>query len=71
VSLDELSYLEVNPAALALASEEVLERFRRQLGTVAVRRFAAVSRQGAAHAPAAVRALRAAPMSHDLQIADY
>jgi hypothetical protein len=32
VSLSELSYLEVNPAALALASDEVLERFRRQIG---------------------------------------
>ena len=71
VSLDELSYLEVNPAALALASEEVLERFRRQLGTVAARRLAAVSRQAAAHAPAAVRAVRAAPIAHDLQIVDY
>ena len=71
VSLDELSYLEVNPAALALASEEVLERFRRQLGTVAVRRLAAVSRQAAEHAPAAVRAVRAAPVVHDLQIVDY
>jgi len=71
VSLDELSYLEVNPAALALASEEVLERFRRQLGTVAARRLAAVSRQAAVHAPAAVRAVRAAPIAHDLQIVDY
>ena len=70
VSLDELSYLEVNPAALALASEEVLERFRRQLGTVAARRLAAVSRQAAAHAPAAVRAVRLAPVTHDLQIVD-
>jgi len=70
VSLDELSYLEVNPAALALASEEVLERFRRQISTVVVRRLAAVSRQLAAHAPPALRPQRAAPTSFDMQLLD-
>ena len=70
VSLEPLSYLEVNPAALALASDEVVERFRRQISTVVVRRLAAVSRQLAEHAPAAVRAQRAAPASFDMKLLD-
>ena len=70
VSLEPLSYLEVNPAALALASDEVVELFRRQISTVVVRRLAAVSRQLADHAPAAVRAQRAAPGSFDMQLLD-
>ena len=59
-----------DPAALALASEEVVERFRRQISTVVVRRLAAVSRQLADHAPPAVRARRAAPGSFDMQLLD-
>jgi CRP-like cAMP-binding protein/tRNA A-37 threonylcarbamoyl transferase component Bud32 len=70
VSLEPLSYLEVNPAALALASEEVVERFRRQISTVIVRRLATVARQLAEHMPLAVRAQRAAPGSFDMQLVD-
>jgi len=70
VSLERLSYLEVNPAALALASDELQERFRRQVATAMVRRLGAVSAQLAEHAPAAVRARRGLPMNHDLQLLD-
>lgn len=69
VSLEDLSYLEVNPAALALASEEVLERFRREISTVVVRRLAKLSRQMAADAPPAVRAEHTAT-GFDLQLLD-
>lgn len=69
VSVGELSYLEVNPAALALASEEVLERFRREISTVVVRRLAQVSRELSATAPAALRAEHTAT-GFDLQLLD-
>ncbi len=68
VSLEPLGYLEVNPAALALASEEVLERFRRQISTVVVRRLAAMSRQLAEQGPAAVRAQQTASAAMEMQL---
>ncbi|CAM5453814.1 serine/threonine-protein kinase [Thauera mechernichensis] len=61
--------MEVNPAALALASEEVLERFRREISTVVVRRLAQVSRELSATAPAALRAEHTAT-GFDLQLLD-
>lgn len=67
ISLEPLHYLEINPAALSLASEEVLERFRRQLGTVLVRRLALLSKQLAASAAEAVKAERSAG-PHELQL---
>ena len=70
VSLEPLRYLEVNPAALALATDEVQERFRRQIGTAVVRRLAVISAQLAEHAPAAVRPQRAGPANYDLQLLD-
>lgn len=54
VSLDELTYLEINPAALDLASEEVLDGFRRELTTVSVRRLARLAREFSARGEAAV-----------------
>ena len=70
VSLEPLSYLEVNPAALALATDEVQERFKRQVATAVVRRLASLSAQLAEEAPEAVQAQRSAPVSHDLQLLD-
>lgn len=53
VTLTPLTYLEINPSALALASEEVREQFRRQLSTVLVRRMSALSQAIARSGPAA------------------
>ena len=68
VSLSPLTYLEINPAALALASEEVLERFRRELATVIVRRLALAARQLSAAGPPAVRGEFTATGGLDLQL---
>ena len=68
VSLSALTYLEINPAALALASEEVLERFRCELATMVVRRFAQIARQLSVGAPAAVRGDFTATGGLDLQL---
>ena len=68
VSLSALTYLEVNPAALALASEEVLERFRCELATMVVRRLAEAARQLSVGAPAAVRGDFTATGGLDLQL---
>nr|MBP6761668.1 Crp/Fnr family transcriptional regulator [Thauera sp.] len=68
VSLSALTYLEINPAALALASEEVLERFRRELATMVVRRLAQTARQLSVGAPAAVRGDYTATGGLDLQL---
>lgn len=68
VSLQPLTYLEINPAALALASEEVLERFHRVVSTVVVRRMAEIARRAAEGAPAAVRGDFTATGGLDLQL---
>jgi non-specific serine/threonine protein kinase len=47
VSLEPITYLEVNPAALALATDEVQEGFRREVATVVAHRLGAIA---AAHA---------------------
>jgi len=52
----ELVYVEINPQALSLCSEELLERFHNQLITVVARRFDAVNRKLAENAPAARQA---------------
>lgn len=70
VSLTPVKYVEVNPAALALGSEEVLERFRRQLSTVVVRRLQALTRTLADGAPPAQRATRAVQGTPELRLLD-
>ncbi len=70
VSLGPLTYLEINPSALALASEEVQERFQRQLSTVIVRRLAELARRMAVHAPVAVRGDFTRTGGLDLQLLD-
>lgn len=49
VTLSPLTLLEINPSALALASEEVREQFRQQISSVLVRRMTELSRVVAQH----------------------
>ncbi|MDO9598280.1 MAG: protein kinase [Azoarcus sp.] len=70
VSLEPLIYLEINPAALALATEEVQELFRRQVSTVVVRRLADVSRALAKHGAPATRGDYTATGGLDLQLVE-
>ncbi len=44
-TITSVSYLEVNPAALDLSSEECLDRFRQRLTSIAIRRLAAAQRE--------------------------
>ncbi|MDR2689650.1 MAG: protein kinase [Azoarcus sp.] len=53
VALEAVTYLEINPSALALASEEVQENFRREVATVAVRRMGEFVGALAKHSPPA------------------
>ena len=53
VTLTPVTYLEMNPSALALASDEVREQFRRQISTALVRRMSALSQAIARSGPAA------------------
>lgn len=71
VSLSPVTYLEINPAALALASEEVLDRFRRELATVIVRRLAQAAKVLSAGGPPAVRGEFNTASSLDLQLPEY
>lgn len=70
VSLEALTYLEINPAALALASDEVVERFRTQVSTVVVRRLAIIARTLSQHMPAAAVGEYTATGSLDLRLVD-
>ncbi len=45
VAASETAYIEFNPSALALATDECLEQFRRQLVTVVAKRLAAAQKQ--------------------------
>jgi len=53
VTLTPVTYLEINPSALALASDEVREQFRRQISTALVRRMSTLSQAIARSGPAA------------------
>lgn len=68
VSLETMTYIEINPAALALASDEVQERFRRQVSTIVVRRLAEVSRGLSRHNGPATRGNYTATGGLDLQL---
>jgi CRP-like cAMP-binding protein len=52
----EMVYVEINPQALSLCSEELLERFNSQLMSVVAQRMATTNRRLAATAPAAQKA---------------
>lgn len=70
VTVTETTYLEINPAALALASEELRDKVRALVGAVAARRCAAALRALSRDGQPAVRADRAAPGRLDLQLVD-
>lgn len=70
VSKTFVRYLEITPAALALASEECLEHFRGRLMTTLVKRLTAVSERLAQHGPAALRAVNVTTSSLELQLVD-
>lgn len=69
VSVEPLTYLEINTAALALASDEVIERFRAAVATRVVRRLADVARALALHFGLPATVGHAAGES-DLRLAD-
>ncbi|MDR1661488.1 MAG: protein kinase [Azoarcus sp.] len=49
VSLEPVVYLEINPSALALATDEVQEAFRREVASVVARRLGALAAAHAKH----------------------
>jgi len=53
ISLEPLSYLEINPSALILATEEVQEAFRREVASVVAHRLGALALVHAEHCGAA------------------
>jgi len=56
VSLEPLTYLEINPAALELATEEVQEVFRREVASVVAHRLGALALVHAEHCGVATEA---------------
>lgn len=70
VSLTPLTYLEINPAALALATEEVQVHFRNEVTTVVVRRLADLARQASLGRAPATRGDYTATGGLDLQLID-
>ncbi len=70
VAVAPTTYIEINPAALALATEEVRELFRRLLATTVARRLAGVARELARHCEPAVIGDLTATGGLDLQILD-
>jgi CRP-like cAMP-binding protein len=69
VALTAVSFLDVNPAALALATEELQHLMRRELTTLVARRLAAASRD-LARQGAPARKGRSQATGFDLQLVD-
>ncbi|WP_323004235.1 serine/threonine protein kinase [Denitromonas sp.] len=69
VTLTDVTYLEVNPAALALSTEESQDLFRRRLTTTLTKRLGILSATVAKTAPAATAGQALAP-GLDLQLID-
>jgi non-specific serine/threonine protein kinase len=69
VSVTPVTFLEVNPAALGLATDELQDIMRRELTTLAARRLAAASRELARRGPTARRG-SISLAGFDLQIVD-
>lgn len=67
VALGPVTYLEIHPAALALATDEVQDLMRRELTTLVVRRLAAASRE-LARDGASARSGSAKPACFDLKL---
>jgi non-specific serine/threonine protein kinase len=61
-------YLEVNPAALELSSEECLEHFRHRLTNLTIRRLGVAQRALAKHCPPAMNVKEATPTNFELQL---
>ncbi|MDR1853894.1 MAG: protein kinase [Azoarcus sp.] len=55
VALEPLTYLQINPSALALATDEVQEAFRREVASVVAHRLSALAAVHAAHCPPATQ----------------
>jgi len=70
VSRTFVRYLEITPAALALASEECYEHFRDELITVLVKRMARDETKLAESGPPALRAVNVTSASMELQLVD-
>lgn len=70
ISIEPTTYIEISPAALALATEEVLELFRSRLATVVTKRLATTARELSRGKAAAVRAEHTASGGLDLQLVD-
>lgn len=68
-SLADVTFLEINPAALALATEETLEAFRSRLTTSMTKRLAQMAEGLGGHAPAATRG-KGMAAGLDLQLVD-
>jgi non-specific serine/threonine protein kinase len=70
VTTKPCTYLEINPAALALATDEVRELFRGQLSTVVIDRFAALAKRVGEGAEKATRGNYTATGGLDLQLVE-
>jgi non-specific serine/threonine protein kinase len=70
VAVTATTYLEINPAALALATDEVRELFRTLLSTVVAKRLGAAARELAKQGEPAVRGDFTATGGLDLQLVD-
>lgn len=70
VSTKPCAYLEINPAALALATEDVRELFRAQLSTVVIDRLTVLSKRLAEVAEEATRGNHTATGGLDLQLVE-
>ncbi|MCZ4303532.1 protein kinase [Zoogloeaceae bacterium G21618-S1] len=69
VSITDVTFLEINPAALALSTEESQDLFRRRLTTAMAKRLGLLSADVAKHAPAATKGQTLAS-GVDLQLMD-
>ncbi len=70
VAVEASTYLEINPAALALATDEVQALFRQQVSTTVAKRLGAAARRLATNGELAVRAELTATGGLDLQLVD-
>lgn len=70
ISVEPTTYLEISPAALALATDEVRELFRTCLATIVAKRLAASAREVSLARPAAIRPDHTATGGLDLQLVD-
>lgn len=70
VTTKPCTYLEINPAALTLATDEVRELFRGQLSTVVIDRFAALAKRVGEGAEKATRGNYTATGGLDLQLVE-